>query len=90
MIFRTGGREYAGATAVEIVRELARDERNGSDEEAHESLYEFLRRSLARLGDRVPSRELDLSARLDDETLARSYLLLCAEYGVGELTDDEA
>lgn len=87
MIFRTEGREYTGATAVEVVRNLAHDAR-GFELEAGDSLYEFLGWSLNRLGDRIPPRELDLSARLDDETLARSYLLLCAEYRVGELTED--
>lgn len=87
MIFRTEGREYAGATAAEVVRSLADDAR-GFEPRTHDSLYEFLSWSLRRLGDRIPPRELDLSARLDDETLARSYLLLCAEYRIGELTED--
>ncbi len=83
MIYRSGGREYHGATAVEIVRQLERDAADYAPRD--NSLREFLRWSLARLGDRIPARELDLSRHLDDETLTFDYLCLCDEYGIGGL-----
>lgn len=87
MIFRTNEKEYRGASAVEVVSALAADApeftRGGE-----RSLYEFLQWSLRQLGDRIPPRELEVSRRLGDETLARNYLLLRDEYGVGQLIDD--
>ncbi len=85
--FRTAEKEYTGATAVDIVRQLARD---AGDSTTHDgaSIRGFLRQSLNQLGDRVPPRELDVSDRVNDETLARSYLLLHSDYGIGEMHDD--
>lgn len=83
MIFRTGGKYYRGATAVEIARALERDA--GDYTHPGQTIRQFLLWSLDRLRDRVPPRELDLSDRLDDEALAFSYLCLCDEYGAGEL-----
>lgn len=85
MRFRIDGREYAGASALEIVRAMQRDAARGVP--ACPSPREFLRRAHAELGDRVPARELDVSERLDEETLALGYLYLCDEYGVGEFMD---
>jgi hypothetical protein len=85
MVFRAGGREYRGASALEIVQALRR-EAAGSDG-ARQTLRLFLRDSLERLGDRIPLRELDVSDRLDEETLALSYLYLRDEFGAGELAD---
>jgi len=85
MRFRIDGREYAGASALEIVSEMRRDAARGVP--ACSSPREFLRRAHAELCDRVPARELDVSDRLDEETLALGYLYLCDEYGVGELAD---
>lgn len=85
MKFRIDGREYAGASALEIVSAMQRDAARGVP--TCSSSREFLRRAHAELGDRVPERELDVSDRLDDETLALGYLYLCDEYGVGELTE---
>src|SRR4051794_308205 len=86
MIFRRRGREYAGRSASDVVRALEHDAagyrpRGGP-------LRDFLAWSLERLGDRVPARELDLSERLDDETVAMAYLCLCEEYGVGRLVTE--
>lgn len=85
--FRTAEKEYTGATAVEIVRQLARD---AGDSATHDgaSIRGFLRRSLKQLGDRLPPRELHVSDRIGDEPLARSYLLLRSDYGIGEIHDD--
>ncbi len=85
MVFNSNGKEYAGATSVEVVREMERDAdaypRRG------DTLREFLRWSLAGLADRVHMRELDLGAHLADETLAFSYLCLLERHGIGRLDD---
>ncbi len=85
MRFRINGGEYAGASALDIVRAIERDA--ARDGRGWSSPREFLCWAHAELGDRVPPRELDVSDRLDDETLALNYLCLCDEYGVGELMD---
>jgi hypothetical protein len=85
LLFRDSDRVYLGETALEIVDALKREAVNGPGESVH--LREFLRHSFARLSDRIPLRELDVSDRLDDETLALSYLYLRDEYGAGELAD---
>ena len=85
MIFICNGKEYAGATAVEVVREMERD----ADAYPHRggTLRAFLRWSLAGLDDRVHMRELDLGAHLTDETLALSFLCLLDQHGIGRLDD---
>lgn len=85
MVFRVGGKEYRGASALEIVHALRRDGARGDDAEI--SLRQFLLDSLEQLRDRIPPRELDVSDRLDDEMLALSYLYLRDEFGAGELRD---
>ena len=85
MRFRINGREYAGASALDIIGAMRRDA--ASDGGERESPREFIRRAHAGLCERVPARDLDVSDRLDDETLALNYLCLCDEYGVGELSD---
>ena len=84
MVFRAGDREYHGASALEIVQALRREAAGGDG--AGRTLRQFLRDSLAQLGDRIPLRELDVSDRLGDEMLALSYLYLRDEFGVGELS----
>jgi hypothetical protein len=83
VIFLTEGKRYGGGSAVEIVRALEKDAVDFPHREG--PIRQFLLWSLNRLRDQLPPRELDLSDRLEDEALALSYLLLCAEYGVGEL-----
>jgi hypothetical protein len=85
MIFRVGSKDNNGATALEIVRALQREGAGLGPES--QTLMEFLLFSLSRLGDRVPPRDLDVSHRLGDETLALGYLCLRDEYGAGELLD---
>jgi hypothetical protein len=87
MIFRVGDKEYRGATAVEIVLALQREEAGACPPSL--PLRDFLLFSLSRLEDRVPPRELDVSRRLGDETLAKGYLCLRDEYGAGELLDGD-
>jgi hypothetical protein len=85
LLFKVGERVYLGETALEIVNALKREALNGSSDEV--SLRQFLRWSFSHLSDRIPLRELDVSERLDEETLALSYLYLRDEYSVGELAD---
>lgn len=83
MRFIYEGREYAGETAVEIVRGMELDIKLCS--EGRFSVRKFVSHSLARLSDRIHQRELDTSDHLSDETLALSYLCLLDEYAVGKL-----
>ena len=85
MIFRSEGKEYSGTSAVEIVDALKRDALDGNNEEV--PLRRFLVNSLAQFSDHIPLRELDVSDRVDAETLALSYLCLRDEFGLGELKD---
>lgn len=84
LVFRAGGREYQGTTALEVVQALRRETVGGDG--AALPLREFLLDSLEQLRDRIPLRELDVSARLDEEMLALSYLYLRDEFGAGELS----
>ena len=86
MIFRFNDKEYRGATAVEVVAQLERDE---TDFAAHNgsTLRQFLEWSLKKLSDRLPPRELELSPRVSDEVQAHSYLSLRHDYGIGELVE---
>jgi hypothetical protein len=83
MTFRVRRRIYRGASAVEVVRALERDEAR-YPYRGH-TIRRFLLWSLGELGGKVPPRELDLSATLKDEELALSYLYLLDEYGAGEV-----
>jgi len=83
MIFRTDEKEYIGATAVEIVSQMARDAA-GFTAQTSDVFYESLQWSLAGLSDYLPARELDLSPRVNNEILARGYLSLRHDYGIGE------
>ena len=83
MVFRVRRRIYRGASAVEVVRALERDAAD-YPHRGH-AIRRFLLWSLAELGSTVPPREADLSATLEDEELALSYLCLLDEYGAGEL-----
>jgi hypothetical protein len=84
MLFRIGEKEYSGESALDIVDALQMDMLEGNPQ--HLSLRDFLLWSMSQLCDRVPSRELDVSDKLNNETLALNYLYLRDEYGVGELT----
>lgn len=85
MVFRAGGKEYSGSSAIEIVQALRRDAADGNG--TVKTLKQFLRDSLEQLSDRIPLREIDVSDRLDEEMLALSYLYLRDEFGAGELRD---
>jgi hypothetical protein len=83
MEFRVRTQVYRGASAVEVVRALERD--SAAYPTRGGAIRHFLRWSLDALGGTVPPRELDLSATLEDEELALSYLYLLDEYGAGEV-----
>lgn len=68
---------------MEVVRALERDAAE-YPYRGH-TIRRFLLWSLGELGSTVPPREADLSATLEDEELALSYLCLLDEYGAGEL-----
>ena len=83
MIFRLRGKDVIGRSAIQVVRALERDDK----EYCHYGgpIRQYLIWSLNQLRGTVPPRDLDLSERLEDETLALGYLLLLDEYGVGEI-----
>ena len=86
MIFRFNDKEYRGATAVEVVAQMERDEADFAAQNGG-TLRQFLEWSLKKLSDRLPPRELELSPRVSDEVQAHSYLSLRHDYGIGELVE---
>lgn len=84
MKFRFENKEYAAATALEIVRRMAA-ETHDFPLRASGDIREFLRWSLENLSGSLPPRELVLSPRMSDDALAYNYLSMCDEYGIGEL-----
>ena len=68
MIFRIKGVDFSAKSAIELVRDL---ERNDKDYPySGGPLRQYLIWSLDQLSGSVPPRDLDLSDRLEDETLA--------------------
>src|ERR1044071_2326978 len=82
MIFWTGSTVYAGSSAIEIVRKIKQD---ATDYIREGTVRDFIEWSLSKLSDHLPLRELAVSDRVTDETLALSYLCLLDQYGLGEL-----
>ncbi len=87
MIFRFNDKEYKGATAIEVVEQMERDDAEFSVAQTGGTIQEFVKWSLKKMSDRLPPRELDTSPRVDDEVQARGYLSLRHDYGIGELVD---
>ena len=85
MIFICDNKKYLGKTAVRIVRAIERDAAEYANKGG--SIQEFLVWSLARMADRIPLRELDVSLNLDDETIAFNYLCLLDNYEIGTFYD---
>ncbi|MCC6743829.1 MAG: hypothetical protein IT175_08195 [Acidobacteria bacterium] len=81
--FRVRKSVYRGSSAVAVVRAIERDAVSYPDRGG--AIRKFLCWSLDSLGATVPQRDLDLSASLEDEDLALSYLFLLDEYGAGEV-----
>lgn len=86
MIFQTRTKNYYGATALEIVRQMESDTADYPDQ--GQSIRQFLSWSLRRYASRLPPRDTDLSDRMKDEELALHYLYLRDEYGAGKLLTD--
>jgi len=87
MIFRFNNKEYKGATAIEVVELMERDDTDYAAARTGGTIQEFVKWSLKKMSDRLPPRELDTSPRVDDEAQARGYLSLRHDFGIGELVD---
>jgi hypothetical protein len=83
MIFRSRGKEFKGVSWINVVRSLERDDKEYRS--CGGPIRQYLSWSLNQLRGTVGPRDIDLSDRLEDETLALGYLLLLDEYGVGEV-----
>ena len=86
MIFRLRGKDVSAGSAIEVVRALERDD--GEYCHGGGPIRQYLNWSLNQLRGNVPARDLELSHRLEDESLALAYLLLLDEYGVGEIVPE--
>lgn len=86
MIFRIETKDYYGANALEIVRQMESDAKDYQHQ--GQSIRHFLRWSLWRGSYHLPPRDTDLSDRMKDEELALHYLCLRDEYGAGRLLSD--
>ncbi|MDQ6788237.1 MAG: hypothetical protein M3033_15640 [Acidobacteriota bacterium] len=84
MIFRFKNKEYRGATAVEIVNQMACESPDFAAKNVN-TFQEFLEWSLKEMSDCLPPRELALSERVSDEVQAQGYLSLRHDFGIGEL-----
>jgi hypothetical protein len=83
MIFYTGKNLYCGASAVEIAQKIERDcqaypQKGGT-------VRDFIFWSLLQLEGQLPLREIAVSDKVSDETLALSYLCLLDQYRLGKL-----
>ena len=85
MNFLIGDKVYKGESALEVVDALKSDLLGDRSERL--SLRQFLLWSLLQMSDRIPLRDLDVSDRLKDETVALNYLCLRQEYNAGEFID---
>ena len=83
MIFWMDSTSYSGSSAIEIIGKIERDTTEYLQEEG--TTRDFIAWSLLKLSDQLPLRELDISDKVTDETLALSYLCLLDQYGLGEL-----
>ena len=86
MIFRFKDKEYKGATAIEVITQMADDNADFTARTGNR-LQEFLEWSLKKMSDRLPPRELGLSERVSDEVQAHGYLSLRHDFGIGELVE---
>lgn len=85
MIFIYNNKKYLGKSAVRIVRAVENDTTEYVNKGG--SIRDFLVWSLERMADRIPPRELDVSAKLSDETIAFNYLCLLDNYEIGIFYD---
>ena len=77
LIFQFKGKKYRGVSALDIVRALESD----AEDYPHrgQSLRQFLFWSLDDLCNRLPPRDLDLSDRLEDDTVIHDAAGRCGE-----------
>ena len=87
MVLRHDGREYHGATAVEIVRALARD--SARTPGGPPEVRAYVEGATARLADSVHLRELAPARHLSEEAIAFNFLCLLDEYGIGRFVASE-
>jgi hypothetical protein len=80
MIFRFRGKEFKGLSWIDVVRSLERDDKEYRS--CGGPIRQYLTWSLNQLRGTVGPRDIDLSDRLEDETLTLGYLLLLDEYGL--------
>lgn len=85
MIFLYNNKKYLGKTAAQIIRDIVLD--TPEYENQNGTIQEFLSWSLERMADRIPQRDLDVSANLSDETISFNYLCLLDSYGIGNFYD---
>jgi hypothetical protein len=83
LIFWLDSRVYRGSSAAEIVRKMERDSMKFRREGG--TLYDFISWSLLQLDDHIPQRELAISEKVGEETMALSFLCLLDRFGLGEL-----
>jgi hypothetical protein len=88
MQFILNGQTYEGETAVEIVRRM--ESACFGYERRDEPVRDFLVWSLECMSDRIPARELDVSPKLDDETIAFNFLCLLDGLKIGSLFQHSA
>ena len=68
MIFRFRGKEFKGVSWIDVVRSLERDDKEYRS--CGGPIRQYLTWSLNQLSGTVGPRDIDLSDRLEDETLA--------------------
>ena len=83
MMFRFQGKDFKGGTWVEVVRSPERDDKEYRS--CGGPIRQYLTWSLNQFRSTVPPRDIHLSDRLEDETLALGYILFLDEYGVSEI-----
>lgn len=88
MLFIFNNKRYWGKTAVKILRAVERDTEDYPNQNG--TVQEFLSWSLEQMSDRIPMRELDVSPRLSDETLAFNYFCLLDSYKIGVFDNGRA
>lgn len=81
MLFIYNNKRYFAKTAVKILRAIEQDTDDYPNKNG--TIQDFLVWSMEQLSDRIPLRELDVSPRLSDETLAFNYLCLLDNYKIG-------
>jgi len=85
MIFIYNDKKYFGKTAVRIVRAVESDAAGYAGKGG--AIRDFLVWSLERMADQIPERELDVSLKLSDETIAFNYLCLLDNYQIADFDD---